>query len=114
MSTAMSETTPDAAGASSGLLSTSQQVGAAIGLAALSSIAVAATNHLSAHGQATAAATVAGYHLSWAIGAAVLTAAAAIAAMTLTGRRPGTGHQPVAAPADAATAPVEGPESVRA
>ncbi|MDX6335849.1 MAG: hypothetical protein QOG05_3189 [Streptosporangiaceae bacterium] len=114
MSTAMSETTPDAAGASSGLLSTSQQVGAAIGLAALSSIAVATTNRLSTHGQTTAADTVGGYHLSWGIGAAVLTAGAAIAAMTLTGRRPGTGHQPVAPPADSATATVEGPESVRA
>jgi len=90
MSTAMSETTPDAAGASSGLLSTSQQVGAAIGLAALSSIAVATTSHLSTHGQSTTAATVAGYHLGWGIGAAALTAAAAIAAMTLTGRRPST------------------------
>ena len=109
MSTAMSETTPDAAGASSGLLSTSQQVGAAIGLAALSSIAVATTNHLSTHGQ-TAAATVGGYHLGWGIGAAVLTAAAAIAAMTLTGRRPSTDHEP----ADAATAAAEERESVRA
>jgi predicted MFS family arabinose efflux permease len=112
MSTAMSETTPDAAGASSGLLSTSQQVGAAIGLAALSSIAVATTNHLSAHGQATAAATVGGFHLSWGIGAAALTAAAAIAAMTLA-RRPGTGHEPATEPVDAAPATVEGPESVR-
>jgi EmrB/QacA subfamily drug resistance transporter len=88
MSTAMSETTPDAAGASSGLLSTSQQVGSAIGLAVLSSVAVATTTNLTAHGHTAAAAAVGGYHVGWAIGAALLTAAAVIGAVTL--RRPGT------------------------
>lgn len=112
MSTAMSETTPDAAGATSGLLSTSQQVGSAIGLAALSTIAVAATHHLSPHGRATAAAAVGGYHLGWGIGAAALTTAAAIAAMTLT-RRPGPDHEPVAVPSDAAAVTVEERGSVR-
>jgi EmrB/QacA subfamily drug resistance transporter len=86
MSTAMSETTPEAAGASSGLLSTSQQVGSAIGLAVLSSVAAATTTRLSAHGQTAAAATVGGYHLGWGIGAAMLTTAAGIAAVTM--RRP--------------------------
>jgi EmrB/QacA subfamily drug resistance transporter len=88
MSTAMSETTPDAAGASSGLLSTSQQVGSAIGLAVLSSIAVASTTGLRARGHPAAAAAVGGYHVGWGIGAALLTVAAGIAAVTL--RRPGS------------------------
>jgi EmrB/QacA subfamily drug resistance transporter len=86
MSTAMSETTPDAAGASSGLLSTSQQVGAAIGLASLSSIAVATTTKLAAHGHSGAAAAIGGYHVGWATGAVLLTAAAGIAAVMM--RRP--------------------------
>jgi hypothetical protein len=78
------------------------------------SIAVAATNRLSTYGQTSAAAAVGGYHLGWGIGAAVLTAAAAIAAATLTGRRPSTDHEPVAVPADAAAAAAEERESVRA
>jgi EmrB/QacA subfamily drug resistance transporter len=83
MSTAMSETTPDAAGASSGLLSTSQQVGAAIGLAVLSSVAVATTTSLTAHGHTAASAAVGGYHVGWGIGAVLLTVAACVAAVTL-------------------------------
>jgi MFS family permease len=90
MSTAMSETTPDAAGASSGLLSTSQQVGAAIGLAVLSSVAVATTASRTAHGATAATAALGGYHLAWGIGAGLLTGAAAIAAAAL--RRPGTSN----------------------
>ncbi len=91
MSTAMSETTPDAAGASSGLLSTSQQVGAAIGLAVLSAIAAATTSGLTQHGTGAADAAVRGYHLGWGVGTALLTAAAVIAALTMRASR-----QPVA------------------
>ncbi|KAA0020186.1 MFS transporter [Antrihabitans cavernicola] len=83
MSTAMSATTPDAAGAASGLLSTSQQVGSAIGLAVLSSIAAATTSRLASHGSTEMDATVSGYHLGWAIGIALLVGAAVIAASTL-------------------------------
>jgi EmrB/QacA subfamily drug resistance transporter len=101
MSTAMSETTRDGSGASSGLLNTSQQIGAAIGLAALSAIAVATTGHLIERGEATMTATVGGYHVGWGIGSALLATAAAIAAYTLRIRRPTTGDsgepEPVAA-----------------
>jgi EmrB/QacA subfamily drug resistance transporter len=83
MSTAMSETTPDAAGASSGLLSTSQQIGAAIGLAVLSAVAAATTSSRTDHGHAAADAAVSGYHVGWGLGAAMLTVAAIIAAYTL-------------------------------
>jgi MFS family permease len=88
MSTAMSETTPDALGASSGLLNTSQQVGSAIGLAVLSSIAAATTTRLGEHGRAATKAVVDGYHVGWGVGAALLTVAVVIAAVTL--RRPRT------------------------
>lgn len=88
MSTAMSETTPDAAGASSGLLSTSQQIGAAVGIAVLSAVAAATTGSLTARGEAAADATVGGYHLGWGIGAAMLTGAAIIAAITLRAPKP--------------------------
>lgn len=87
MSTAMSEATPDAAGATSGLLSTSQQVGAAIGLAALSAVATATTSHAN-HGSTAAQAAVAGYHVGWAIAAAMLSVAVVIAAVALRTARP--------------------------
>jgi EmrB/QacA subfamily drug resistance transporter len=88
MTTAMSETTADAAGVSSGLLNTSQQIGSAIGLAVLSSIAVATTSQLMTRGRGADAATVGGYHVAWACGAALLAVATGIAAVTL--RRPTT------------------------
>jgi predicted MFS family arabinose efflux permease len=91
MTTAMSETTPGAAGASSGLLSTSQQLGSAVGLAFLSTIAVSTTAALHAHGRAANDATVGGYHVAWAAGAALLAGATAIAAVTLR-------HPPSSAP----------------
>jgi EmrB/QacA subfamily drug resistance transporter len=96
MSTAMSETTPDAAGASSGLLSTSQQVGSAVGLAVLSSIAAAVTSSATRHGTDAAAAAVSGFHLGWGIGAAMLAAAAGIAAVTLRTPKPEPESQPPA------------------
>ena len=83
MSTAMSETTPQDAGASSGLLSTSQQVGSAIGLAVISAVAAAHTSRLVDRGVGPTDATVAGYHLGWAIGASVLAASAVVAALTM-------------------------------
>ncbi|HEY2173087.1 MAG TPA: MFS transporter [Mycobacteriales bacterium] len=96
MSTAMSETTPDAAGASSGLLSTSQQIGAALGIAVLSAVAAATTSDLTAHGTSAADAAVSGYHLGWGIGAAMLTAAAIVAAVTLRAPKPPQSTEPAA------------------
>jgi EmrB/QacA subfamily drug resistance transporter len=83
MTTAMSETTTDAAGASSGLLSTSQQLGSAVGLALLSSVAVATTSRLSAAGRAADVATVGGYHVAWGVGALLLAVATGVAAVSL-------------------------------
>ncbi len=77
---AMSATVPEAAGMSSGLLSTSNQVGAALGIAALSSIAVAVTSH---SGRSPAAATISGYHAGWAAGAVALGLAVVVAAVAL-------------------------------
>jgi EmrB/QacA subfamily drug resistance transporter len=104
MSTAMSATTPQAAGAASGLLSTSQQVGAAIGLAVLSSVAVATTTRLAAEEHSTTAAAVGGYHLAWGIAAALLGVAAAIAAVTL--RRPPTPNTSSERHSDAPLGPI--------
>jgi EmrB/QacA subfamily drug resistance transporter len=83
MSTAMSETTPADAGASSGLLSTSQQVGSAVGLAVLAALATAETSRAAGRGVGPTRALVDGYHLGWGVGAGLLAASVVIAATTI-------------------------------
>ena len=69
MTIAMSGATPSTAGLASGLINTSQQVGGALGLAVLPA--------------ATAAATVAGFHLAWGVAALLVLAAVGVAAVVL-------------------------------
>ena len=87
----MSGATPSDAGVASGLFNTSQQIGAALGLAALSALAAARTSALSAAGLDPRAALAGGYRLGFGAGACL--AAAAIAA-TLTVLRRGGGSGP--------------------
>ncbi|MEN0015162.1 MAG: MFS transporter, partial [Solirubrobacteraceae bacterium] len=105
MTTAMSAVDPAHAGAASGLINTSQQVGGAIGLAVLASLAASHASSLSAHGHATGPALVAGFHLAWTVGAALLAIAAVIAALLVA--RPsragyGAPDRPAEAPVSAA------------
>jgi EmrB/QacA subfamily drug resistance transporter len=86
MSIAMSDATPETAGVASGLINTSQQVGGALGLAILASLAVGRTDRLRADGLAGDAALVGGFHLAWGVGAGFVLAALALAAIAL--RRP--------------------------
>jgi EmrB/QacA subfamily drug resistance transporter len=72
----MSSATEADAGLASGLFSTTQQIGAALGVAVLSTLAAART-----HGQH--ASSVAGYHLAFAVGAGLAAAAIVVAAATL-------------------------------
>ena len=80
---AMAATTPSDAGLASGLLNTTAQVGAALGLAVLATVSTNRTNELIAQGQATAAALSGGYHLAWAIGAGLAIASIVLAATVL-------------------------------
>jgi EmrB/QacA subfamily drug resistance transporter len=75
------------AGLASGLLNTSQQVGGALGLAILSTLAASRTSHLLGAGPSTIAertsAQVSGYHVAFLVGAGMLAAAGFLLAGTV-------------------------------
>jgi hypothetical protein len=66
---AMSDATPRDAGLASGLLNTTGQVGGALGLAILATLAGARTLSLVHDGVGSTAALSGGYHLAWLVGA---------------------------------------------
>ena len=82
MTLAMSGATPSDSGLASGLVNATVQVGGAIGLAVLATLATERTDSLLADGEATAAALNSGYHLAYLIGAALVTVAF-VAALTI-------------------------------
>jgi predicted MFS family arabinose efflux permease len=77
---------PRDAGVASGLFNTTQQLGAALGVAALSTVAASRTARLTQPGIATEAALTGGYRLAFEVGAGLLLAAIA-ATVALPGRR---------------------------
>jgi EmrB/QacA subfamily drug resistance transporter len=83
MTLAMSAATPEDAGLASGLVNTTQQVGGALGLAVLATLATTRTNTLSAHGASNAVALTDGYHLAFTIGAGLVLAAIAMGLVLL-------------------------------
>jgi EmrB/QacA subfamily drug resistance transporter len=82
MTLAMSGATPQDAGLASGLVNATVQIGGAIGLAVLATLATDRTDGLRADGESVSAALNGGYHLAYLIGA-VLVAIAVVAAITL-------------------------------
>jgi EmrB/QacA subfamily drug resistance transporter len=83
MTLAMSGATESDSGLASGLVNTSVQVGGAIGLAVLATLATERTGGLLADGESTASALNSGYHLAYLVGAALVVAAVAVAAFVL-------------------------------
>jgi EmrB/QacA subfamily drug resistance transporter len=92
MQLSMSSATPSDAGLASGLANTTPQIGGAIGLAVLATLAANRTDTLLAHGDSATAALNGGFHLAYLVGAALVLVAIAVVLTVL---------QPVAQPAHA-------------
>jgi MFS family permease len=83
MTLAMSGATPEDAGLASGVVNTSAQVGGAIGLAVLATLAAERTDTLEAAGTGVDAALNSGFHLAFVVGAGLVGVALAIAIFVL-------------------------------
>ncbi len=83
MTLAMSGATPSDAGLASGLVNTTLQVGGALGLAVLATLAATRSEDLRAGGDSAAAALTGGFHVGYVIAAALVLAAIAIAVTVL-------------------------------
>jgi EmrB/QacA subfamily drug resistance transporter len=80
---AMSGATPSDAGLASGLVNTTVQVGASVGLAVLATVSATRSEGLIGNGASTAAALTDGYHLAFLIGAVLVAVAIAVAVTVL-------------------------------
>ena len=114
---AMSGASGADAGVASGLVNTTQQVGAALGVAVLSTLAAARTGRLLAAGRPPAVALTGGYHVAFGVGAGLAATALVLAAVVLrpsaTVRRPPASTPFDAVPARLATT-TQGGERLRA
>ena len=80
---AMSDAQPSDAGLASGILNTTGQVGGALGLAVLATLAGSRTLNLARDGVDATAALAGGYHLAWLVGAATAVVTVALAVSLL-------------------------------
>jgi MFS family permease len=87
MTLAMSGATPSDAGLASGLINTTAQVGGALGLAVLATLASTRTANLRAAGDSTLEALNGGYHLAFLIGAGLVLVAIVVALTVITPAR---------------------------
>jgi EmrB/QacA subfamily drug resistance transporter len=80
---AMSGATPSDAGLASGLLNTTLQVGGAVGLSVLATLATSRTDNLLADGESHASALTSGYHLAFGVAAGIVVVAIVVALAVL-------------------------------
>jgi EmrB/QacA subfamily drug resistance transporter len=102
MTLAMSGATPSDAGLASGLVNTTVQVGGALGLAVLATLAAGESDRLRGAGHSTAAALNGGYHLAYLVAAGLVLAAIAVALTVLRPPRVAAERTPAAACPDTA------------
>jgi EmrB/QacA subfamily drug resistance transporter len=84
---AMADVHPSEAGLASGLLNTTGQVGGALGLAVMATLAAAHTLIMVRGGVGVTAALAGGYHFAWLVGAGLVVATLATSAWLLRGNR---------------------------
>ncbi|MFE3719025.1 MFS transporter [Streptomyces cyaneofuscatus] len=106
----MSGAGEDDAGLASGLFNTTQQIGMALGVAVLSTLAAGRTEALTAAGHPSAEALTGGYRLAFTVGAALLVAAFAVAFLVLR-RKPTDAQGP---DATQGRADAQGPDATQA
>ncbi|MCA1655006.1 MAG: DHA2 family efflux MFS transporter permease subunit [Pseudonocardiaceae bacterium] len=98
MTLAMSGATEEDSGVASGLVNTMQQMGGALGLAVLATLATSHTNELLARGEPTVEAMTSGYRLAFGVGAVLVAVAVVLAATLLRQPKPATDElEPVGA-----------------
>jgi EmrB/QacA subfamily drug resistance transporter len=95
MTLAMSGATESDSGLASGLVNTSVQVGGAIGLAVLATLATQRTETELSDGTSAAAALNSGYHLAYLVGAGLVLVAIAVAVSVLRSPAPAGAAEPV-------------------
>ncbi|MEU5876647.1 DHA2 family efflux MFS transporter permease subunit [Spirillospora sp. NPDC047279] len=101
----MSGAKADDAGLASGLFNTTQQIGMALGVAVLSTLAASRTEHLLGEGRSRAEALTGGYHLAFTTSAGLLVAALVVALVVLRTPKDAAEPKPVDASAEPAAQP---------